>query len=208
MTSDLVLSTEVKILDNEQKDAWRIWSELGSNDLPQGSERKYYTLEDDSNHFMELIAIDKFSDLEYILINRKQFISEITPKMASDFHQQVFQHVKSIKPIKTKLPQTPKLQMRYVEVPLSVHNSYLEWREGTIFDVVSNADSVEVFLAYHTLLSKQPGVMFFSGFSGDSNDYMSNVFSTPRYKNLIKEAGTKYIAGGEGGLYTKIFISE
>ena len=208
MSNNLIFSSEIKVSGNEQDKAWGLWKENGALNMPKGAERRCFRLEEDSNHFLEIIAIESLNDIESLISEREVFNSSLAPLMVSDWHRQVFNHVESVKPISGKLPQTSKLQLRYIEVPLSVHDAYLEWRENTIFDVVRSADEVQCFLAYHTLFSTQPGVMFFSGFDGDSKQYMSNVFLTPRYKKIIQEAGSKYIAGGENGLYTRIFIAE
>jgi hypothetical protein len=208
MQSNLIVCSEVIVLNSEVKSAWDMWCKSGGDDLPKGSERRCYQLEEKSNHFLELISIDKFSDLESMLVNRESFVSGMASKMESDWRQQVIKHVETVKPIKGKLPDSPKLQLRYIEVPLSVKQPYLNWRENTIFDVVRQAEPIDSFLAYHTLFSTQPGVMFLSGFSGDSASYMSEVFLTPRYKQIGKEAGEQFVVGGEGGLSTRIYIAK
>ncbi len=206
MQSKLILCSEVIALESEMESAWDIWRESGGDNLPSNSERQCYQLEENKSHFLELISIDKFSDIESVLAHREKFILDMGPKLQSDWRQQVIKHVETVKPIKGKLPDSPKLQLRYIEVPLSVKGSYLNWREKTIFDVVRQAEPVNSFLAYHTLFSTQPGVMFLSGFSGDSDNYMSEVFLTPRYQQIAKEAGEQFVVGGEGGLSTRIYV--
>jgi hypothetical protein len=46
--------------------------------------------------------------------------------------------------------------------------------------------------------------MFVAGFSCDVDAYLS-VFNSPEYKEIIHEAGQQFIAGGQGGLYTKLY---
>ncbi|MGW7342673.1 hypothetical protein [Streptomyces sp. NPDC054854] len=64
------------------------------------------------------------------------------------------------------------------------------------------ADEVEVFEAYHSVLSTEPGVMFVSGFSCDPAEYTA-VFTSPRYQEIVRQAGDRFIAVGERGLYTR-----
>lgn len=83
-------------------------------------------------------------------------------------------------------------------------DEYRQWREKTIFDVVRNADEVQAFLAYHSVVSGQPGVMFISGFSADPENYNA-VFASDRYRQIVQEAGDRYITGGANGLYTRTY---
>ncbi|MEU9009331.1 hypothetical protein AB0D12_05995 [Streptomyces sp. NPDC048479] len=83
-----------------------------------------------------------------------------------------------------------------------MHDAYREWRDRTIFDVVRTHDEVEVFLAYHSLLSTEPGVLFVSGFSVEPDVYQA-VFTSPRYQDIVKQAGDTYIT--DRGLYTRIY---
>lgn len=66
------------------------------------------------------------------------------------------------------------------------------------------ASEVETFLAYHSLISSEPGVMFVSGFSGSLAAY-SAVFGSPAYQDIVRQAGNRFITGGERGLYTKLY---
>lgn len=208
MSSNLIFSTEVLVKVDQQEKAWEVWCDNSLQTMPQGFERVCYRLEEERNRFLELVSIKGLSSVDVLINGRESFSNQMANLMKSDWHRQVFQHVESVKPDSNKLPCTPKLQLRYIEVPLSVQDEYLEWRDKTIFDVIRNSPQIDCFLAYHTLFSTQPGVMFFSGFEGDSKQYMEEVFLTPRYKDIVSEAGDRYIAGGEKGLYTKIFVSE
>ncbi|MNV86891.1 hypothetical protein D3C71_1809580 [compost metagenome] len=96
------------------------------------------------------------------------------------------------------------MQLRHVEVRPARHAAYRAWREETIFQVVRDNTEVEVFLAYHSLVSSQPGVMFISGFSGSVQDYRA-VFENEKYGEIVRQAGDQYITGGPGGLYTRIY---
>jgi len=207
MKSNLIISSEVIALNSTTTAAWDIWCNAGNAGLPSGAVRKCYYLEENKNHFLELIAVEKFSDIETLMIQREAFMAELSPLLSSDIRQQVFQLEDTVKAIDTALPTTEKLQLRYIEVPLSVKDAYLNWREDTIFEVVRSASQIDCFLAYRTLFSTQPGVMFFSGFNGDSSQYMADIFLTPKYQQIVQEAGDQYITGGADGLYTRIFVA-
>lgn len=93
------------------------------------------------------------------------------PYLQGDMCRQVQRFVEAPKHCTTPLPRTRYIQLRRVEVRPPVHQAYLAWREQTIFQVVGGASEVETFLAYHSLISSEPGVMFASGFSGSLAAY-------------------------------------
>jgi hypothetical protein len=67
-----------------------------------------------------------------------------------------------------------------------------------------NQSVISSFVAYHSLISTEPGIMFLSCFDDNISEYQAG-FESPEYKQIIKEAGTNFIAGGERGLYTTIY---
>ena len=208
MKKPMIFFSEIKVMKDQVDPAWSIWKNLGLDNLPVNSERKCFRSESEDNVFIELISISSFEDAEFILSKRENFIRSMNELTASDWHQQIFYHVETVVESNVALPASEKLQMRYVEVPKSVENEYLEWRKNTIFEVVKSSDRIKGFEAYHTYISNQPGVMFFSSFEGDSATYMKDIFETDRYNDIIQQAGDKYVAGGKSGLHTKIYVSE
>ena len=126
------------------------------------------------------------------------------PWLAGDVRRELLDFVEAPKPCAAGLPRTSYVQLRHVEVKPERMADYREWREKTIFDVVRSADEVEAFLAYHSVVSGQPGVMFVSGFSVDPAEYEA-VFASDRYATIVREAGDRFITGGAEGLYTKIY---
>jgi hypothetical protein len=112
--------------------------------------------------------------------------------------------VEAPKPERAALPHTDYLQLRHVEVRPPMYRAYRQWREETIFDVVRGSDDIEVFLAYHSVLSTEPGVMFLSGFECAPEQYQ-RTFTSERYQQIVRQAGDNYITGGERGLYTRIY---
>lgn len=209
MASKYIFVSEILVNSDRAEIAWDIWRNSSIDSMPEGSIRQCYRGEEEPNRFLEMIAFESIADIEQLIGLKDSFSSsQLPPLMVSDWHQQIFEIVDAVKPCKELLPETNKLQLRYIEVPLSVHADYLQWREDTIFEVVRNAPAIECFLAYHTLLSTQPGVMFFSGFEGDTYKYMQEIFKTPKYNKIVQEAGSKYIAGGENGLYTRVYLRD
>ena len=128
--------------------------------------------------------------------------ASIAPALVGDFRRQVVDFVEAPKDTDAPLPSTPYIQLRHVEVKPQMYEAYREWRERTIFDVVRTHDEIEVFLAYHSLLSTEPGVLFLSGFRVDPKEYLA-VFASPAYQEIVKQAGDTYIT--DRGLYTRIY---
>jgi hypothetical protein len=124
--------------------------------------------------------------------------------LLSDWKRQILTLKDTVKPQNCELPITPFIQLRHIEVPLKVYNDYTSWRKRTIFEYIKENSKVDSFLAYHSLLSTEPGVTFFSGFSCETKDYLDS-FNTPEYQKIVKEAGSQFICGGEKSLYTKIY---
>jgi len=167
------------------------------------SARAVYTSLDRTS-CLELIALEDISQLVFLEDHFAQSWSLIGVHLAGDFQRQLLRFVEAPKNTLGDLPATPYIQLRHVEVRPPVYSDYLAWRERTIFNVVRNAPEVEVFLAYHSVVSSEPGVMFLSGFSCPVETY-TGVFSSDHYKDIVAQAGNQYITGGERGLYTKIY---
>ena len=153
---------------------------------------------------LQLRAFSSLADLDMVRPTLEAECRRFADVMSGDVRRELLMFVEAPKPCGTPLPDTPYIQLRHVEVPPNRMVAYRDWREKTIFDVVRSASAIEVFLAYHSIVSSQPGVMFLSGFSGSTEDYL-DVFGSPRYTEIVRQAGTSYITGGEGGLYTRLF---
>lgn len=158
----------------------------------------------DGTTLLELAALDSLSDVAALQPSWSAAWDKLGLDMASDFRRQLLAFVEAPKDTAEALPTTPYIQLRHVEVPPDRFADYRAWRERTIFDVVRSAPQVEVFLAYHSVLSSEPGVMFVSGFSGSVDDYGA-IFNSPRYQQIVREAGDQFITGGDRGLYTRVY---
>lgn len=166
----------------------------------------YIPYEDNSNSLLILTALDE--SLNYLTnINNKkhvQFDINLSGNLTSDWKLQVLKYEETVKVLENDLPTSPFLQLRHIEVPLNVYPKYLEWRKSTIFKHVLQQTKIDYFLSYHSLISTEPGVMFFSGFSCHPIEYQQ-IFNNPKYAEIVKEAGNQFITGGERGLYTSIY---
>lgn len=173
---------------------------------------KALTKEDGSRILADL---NKEEVIELRTINNNTTTDELASKLIpeaqnlskyiiGDINRELLSLVEAPKNVSTLLPETPYIQLRHVEVKPDAMENYRRWREETIFDVVNNAEDIEVFLAYHSVISGQPGVMFVSGFSANPEKY-NKIFSSERYRSIVTQAGDNYITGGTNGLYTKTY---
>ena len=156
----------------------------------------------------EILQIRAYKDLDDFVNNAADLNSDwerFSQFMVGDVRRELLQYIEAPKPIDSLLPETDYIQLRHVEVRPQQMQAYRKWREETIFDVVRRNEEVDTFLAYHSLISGMPGVMFIAGFSGDPEAY-HKVFSSSRYKEIVQQAGTSYITGGSNGLYTQLYM--
>lgn len=167
-------------------------------------ERIRYLISSDRQELLQLRAYDSLSDFaaasDELAADRQRF----TPWMTGDVRRELLGYVEAPKPTDAPLPQTDFVQLRHVEVPPQRSVAYRAWREETIFEVVRGSPLVHTFLAYHSLVSGQPGVMFISGFNGDPQKYLA-VFDSEKYREIVRQAGDSYITGGKEGLYTCLY---
>ncbi|WP_391088637.1 hypothetical protein [Vibrio sp. NH-UV-68] len=166
---------------------------------------RYFISEDGNNELLELKAINKIEDISNL---EKGLIDAFTVNqdyLSGDIKRELLRFIEAPIASESELPSTEFVQLRHVEVPAERYDDYLEWRERTIFNVVrDNADKINSFEAYHSLISGQPGVLFVSSFNGNVEEYMQ-PFNDENYKDIIKQAGDDYITGGDEGLYTRLY---
>lgn len=201
MSARHLLITEVTPTKGATEALVSSWAALPKPE--QVSQREIYIAQDSST-VLEILALSNLQSVSDLKTFWHNSWSNLGQYLASDFARQILEFVEAPKDCSQSIPVTPYLQLRHVEVPPVAYEDYRAWRERTIFDVVRAASEVEVFLAYHSLISGEPGVMFLSGFSGEVDDY-TKVFKSDRYQQIVREAGTQFITGGEKGLYTKIY---
>ena len=158
----------------------------------------------DGDRIVELVAIDGWAAVPEVLAARDRFARSVTPALAGDWHAQLLTFVEDLTPGPERVPRSPGLELRHIEVPLAVHAEYLPWRRSTLFPPVAHRPEIDEFTAYHSLLSTRPGVTFVVGFSTDPAAYRA-VYETPEYREVLRQAGSRYIAGGLGALHTEIF---
>lgn len=149
------------------------------------------------NTLVLLYKVEDFNGAQKFIesIEFNHFIDDVAEYLNSDLHQEIVALVKHVEPRENLLPTSEFMQLRHIEVPLSGIESYLDWREETIFDYVRRNDKVKSFVAFHSLLSTTPGVLFVTEFEDDPDEYRES-FLTPEYQKIIKEAGHDHIKGG------------
>jgi hypothetical protein len=158
----------------------------------------------DADEVVTLEQLDAAEALDALRERLGPVAADFAHHLSGDIRREILDFVEAPKTGGSMLPDTPYIQLRHVEVNPDEHAAYLIWRDETIFEVVRNADAVESFVAFHSVVSGQPGVMFVSGFSVDPPTY-SAVFSSERYSTIVQQAGDRFITGGTSGLYTKIY---
>jgi hypothetical protein len=201
MPATLLLVTEVFSEPTAIEQSIDLWQKHNTLD-PDRESMLYRSTEDSS--LLELTPLTDPAEIGKLQNRWRDLSTTLAPSLIGDFRRQVLEFVEGPKWTEALLPCTPYIQLRHVEVRPSAYNAYRSWRDRTIFEVVRRSPEVAVFLAYHSLLSTEPGVMFVSGFSCKPEQY-SKVFSSPEYQEIVRQAGATYITGGERGLYTKIY---
>lgn len=167
--------------------------------------RTRYLFDLEQQELLQLRAYESMTDFAASSDVLDADLIRFASHMNADVKRELLTYVEAPKPCASLLPATDYVQLRHVEVPPARQAAYRDWREQTIFQVVRDNAEVKVFLAYHSVVSGQPGVMFVSGFSGDLQDYKA-VFDSNRYREIVRQAGDQYITGGAGGLYTRIYV--
>jgi hypothetical protein len=156
----------------------------------------------EASTLLELTPLTELSQLEGVTARWRALAAALAPLSTGDTRHQVLEFVEAPKPVAGELPDTPYVQLRHVEVKPPVKEEYLEWRVGTIFAEVHKSERIEAFLAYHSLLSTEPGVMFISGFSCEPEEYLP-TFASERYAEIAKQAHPRFVT--DQGLYTRIY---
>ncbi|MBE3008768.1 hypothetical protein IL992_06140 [Microbispora sp. NEAU-D428] len=199
MTSPLLLVSEFPVEPNAVDKAVTVIREQVSGDgRPQGS--LYRGLE--APTVLELTPVDTLAQLDPLLEGWGALFAELAPLLTGDVRRQALRFVGAPKPAAEQLPDTRYVQLRHVEVRPPVYEEYLAWREGTIFAEVHKSPKIETFLAYHSLVSTEPGVMFVSGFSCPPEEYLQ-VFTSERYAEIGRQAHPRFVT--DEGLYTRLY---
>lgn len=201
MSASILVISEATPLAGRAEILARDWAKLP---VPASAIQREIYVAHDGTTALEVMALSRLDDMSSLPGYWHNQWERVGRHLASDFSRQVLTFIEAPKDCAEPIPQTLFLQLRHVEVPPPAYEDYRTWRDQTIFDVVRGAAPVDVFLAYHSLVSTEPGVMFLSGFSGNVEEYTS-VFTSERYQGIVRDAGTKFITGGDKGLYTKVY---
>jgi hypothetical protein len=202
MPNNLIITTEVPVTAEHLDKAAATWQQH-LKDHAQTGHQLYRNLQADT--LLELTAVT--DDLAELATLRQSWIDlwpQLSDYLTGDYRRQLLHHVESPKPSTGSLPAGKYLQLRHIEVAPAVYQDYRAWREETIFDVVRNSPVVKSFDAYHSVFSTEPGVMFVSSFDTTPQEYQA-VFNSPRYQQIVQQAGDRFIVGGDRGLYTTTY---
>lgn len=201
MSATLLILNEVGVAPGRTDEVLARWSELNEKEPLAG--RTLFRGADGAN-VLEVTPVEDYSELDALSVGWRRLWDTVAVDLVSDFRRQLLEFVEAPKDTADPLPLTQYVQLRYIEVKPKEYAVYREWRERTIFDVVRRADPVIAFLAYHTLLSTRPGVMFVTGFDCEPAEYQ-RVFTSAEYQDIVRQAGDRFIVGGESGLYTRVY---
>ncbi|MDI3440758.1 hypothetical protein QLG07_14920 [Erwinia sp. V90_4] len=170
-----------------------------------GSTRYYFCEEQGVNELLELRGFHDIKEISLVEEEMESMFYRFSDHLSADIRRELLKFVESPINSKKDLPETNYIQLRHVEVPAHSYQQYRFWRDESIFNIVKdNNDKIESFEAFHSLISGVPGVMFISSFNGDKGGY-EEIFTNPRYQEIIKQAGDNYITGGNKGLYTRMY---
>ncbi|MGW0466441.1 hypothetical protein ACWDX6_14335 [Streptomyces sp. NPDC003027] len=201
MSASLIVTSELSVKPDRADEAAAAWLRL-HRDTPECERALFRAL--DGTSLLEFTPLSAVADVESLRGDWQRQFEELAPFAEGDFCRELLEFVEAPKPTDLPLPATRYVQMRHVEVKPAQYQAYRTWREETIYDVVRGHDDAEVFLAYHSVLSSAPGVMFISGFDCSPERY-NTAFTSPRYQEIVQQAGDRYITGGDRGLYTTFY---
>ncbi|WP_284575272.1 hypothetical protein [Streptomyces sp. 2P-4] len=201
MSSTLLVLNEVAAAPGKADHVLEQWQQFNRKE-PIAGRALYRSLDDDN--LLEITPVAEVSEVAALNARWHELWDLVSEDLATDFRRQLLDFVEAPKDVAEPVPATPYVQLRHIEVKPREYAAYREWRENTIFNVVRRADEVKAFLAYHSLLSTEPGVMFVSGFECAPEQYQA-VFTSPEYQEIVQQAGDRYIVGGESGLYTRVY---
>jgi len=202
MSAPLIVTSELAVEPECFEQAEKAWIQFEHATATGRRSTLYRSL--DGTSLLEFTPLSEAAEIEALRGEWIRQFKHLAQYAAGDFSRELLHYVEAPKDIEEDLPRTRYVQMRHVEVKPEQYRAYRAWREETIFDVVRGHEAVKVFLAYHSVFSSAPGVMFIAGFDCDVEQY-NTAFTSPRYQEIVKQAGDQYITGGERGLYTKFY---
>jgi hypothetical protein len=201
MSATLLILTEVGVAPGRVDEVLARWGELNEKEPLAGRTLLRST---DGDTVLEITPVQDYAELDALSAGWRRLWDTVSADLVTDFRRQLLEFVEAPKDTVDPLPRTRYVQLRYIEVKPTEYAAYREWREKTIFDVVRRAEQVTTFLAYHTLLSTRPGVMFVTGFDCAPEEYQK-VFASAEYQEIVRQAGDRFIVGGENGLSTRVY---
>lgn len=153
----------------------------------------------EGSDIMELTAFDSLEALADVLADRTDIERAVASRLTGEWRHEILGHVEDLMPGEASITTAPMVEMRHIEVPPPLYGEYRDWREATIYKTVGGRQEIDDFRSYQSVLSTTPGVMFIVGFSAELARYRT-VYQQPAYQDILKQAGSRYIAGGPSGL--------
>ncbi|WP_026925294.1 hypothetical protein [Glycomyces arizonensis] len=203
MSSQLLLVTQLPVQPDAVDQTAKAWEQVNAEH--GGDALLYRSLE--RPVLLEVRAANGLAELDGLRPLWAAQWQALAPRLAGDFRRQVHEFVEAPRPTDAPFPDSPYLQLRRVEVRPPVFEDYRAWRERTIFEIVRASDASEVFLAYHSLLGADPGVLFVAGFSCEPEVHNA-VYRTPAYEAILVQARENFIVtdiGGDAGLFLETY---
>jgi hypothetical protein len=159
----------------------------------------------ETDDVMELTSMRSLDELSSVLADRVDVERSVHPWLAGEWRHEILGHVEDVIGGGAALISSNLIEMRHIEVPPPVYAEYRNWRERTIYQAVQRRPEIDDFRSYQSVLSARPGVMFIVGSSVDVDQYR-DVYRSAEYVEILKEAGSRYIANGLAGLDCHIFL--
>ncbi|TWA60613.1 hypothetical protein FBZ84_114194 [Azospirillum baldaniorum] len=153
---------------------------------------------------MELTAFASLAELPAVLAVRTEAERGVAPWLTGEWRHEILGHVEDVIAAPQAITAAPMVEMRHIEVPPPVYAEYRQWRERTIYEAVRQRSEIDDFRSYQSVLSTEPGVMFVVGFSAEPARY-AEVYRTQQYQEILREAGSRYIAQGLSGLRCTLY---
>lgn len=160
-------------------------------------------ISDTDEEIVEIVGFDSVVPLSLFLEGEKlnKDSRQIRELMTQDIRREILKIHTTVKGAEFQIPTAENLQIRFIEVPGVVLDEYFEWRKKTIFKHVEGREDVGSFLAYHSLVSSNPGVTFLVEYTGSYENLMEG-FTSPQYREIVRQAD-RFIVGGNVNLSTK-----
>jgi hypothetical protein len=158
------------------------------------------------DRLLELVALPDLgalgplmSDPAWLEIERS-----VRPRLAVDFRRQVHTLRYCARQSST-LPTAASLQLTRMEVAPKLTQSHQALREQMLYPHAEKSSVVESFLAFDSLISTEPGVLYLTGFSCEKSRFVEE-FATGRQREFLTEVALRFVIGGEAAIHSSLWL--